>query len=261
MAAYSAESFQEELAHVLALQPDGWLMALLDERPVGVGGVVNFGPFAYIGLIGTLPELQRRGIGQTLTTRLLTWLESQQCPIALLEASQAGEPLYTRLGFQAEDTTIVFQATQPVSLEPSSIAIEPFQNSDPAELIALDVVQFGANRSRVLSSCLTMYPERCFVSRDAQGHISGYIMAAFDGLGPWLAQSHAEAEALLARALRLNFSCSPRLRVPASNQQAVALARAYGFRELRTLKHMRRGGTASPQKRENIYALASAAIG
>ena len=261
MAAYSSESFQEELTHVLALQPDGWFIASLDGEPGGVGGVVNYGPFAYIGLVGVLPELQRRGIGRVLMEHLLAWLSDQQCPIALLEASQAGAPLYTRLGFQAEDSTIVFQLAEPVSPAPCSIVIEPLQSVDLAELIALDTAQFGADRSRVLSSYLAMYPERCFVSRHAQGHISGYIMGQSDAFGPWLAQSHEEAEALLAHALRLDFRHPPRLRIPVSNHRAVALARAYGFRELRTVKHMRWGGAASPQRRENIYALASLAIG
>ncbi len=261
IASFSSGNYQEELAHVLALQSDGWFMALLDGKPVGMGGVVNYGPFAYIGLVGVLPEMQRRGIGQALMEYLLVWLSDHHCPIALLEASRAGASLYTKLGFQTDDSTIVFELAEPGSPMQDSTVVEPFQSSDLTELIAFDTAQFGADRSRVLSSYLATHPERCFVSRHAQGHISGYIIGQFDSLGPWLAQSHEEAEALLARALRLDFRRSPRLRVPASNHRAVALARAYGFRELRMLKHMRWGGMTSPQQRENIYALASAAIG
>jgi len=286
MAAYASPgSFQEELTHYLALQPDGWFIALLDGRPVGAGGVVNYGPFSYLGLIAILPDQQKRGIGQALTEHLLTWLSRHQCPIALLEASPAGAPLYTKLGFQVDDTTLAFQLTEPAPQAPCSIAmehhhchpersegsrvplalysiaIEPLQRTDLAELIALDAPQFGANRSNVFSIYLASYPERCFVSRNPQGHITGCIVGQLDALGPWIAQSHEEAEALLARALTLAFQHPPRIRVPVSNHQALALVQAYGFREIRSFKHMRRGGIQPPQQREHIYALATAAIG
>src|SRR5947199_8076165 len=128
IAAYASPgSFQEELTHYLALQPDGWFIALLDGRPVGAGGTVNYGPFSYLGLIAILPDLQKRGIGQALTEHLLTWLSRQQCPIALLEASPAGAPLYSKLGFQVDDTTLAFQLTGPVPPAPYSIVTEHHQ--------------------------------------------------------------------------------------------------------------------------------------
>lgn len=262
VAAYSSsESFQEELSHYLALQSDGWFVALLDEMPVGAGGIVNYGPFAYLGLIGIRPDLQRRGIGQALMEYLLARLSSVHCPIALLEASSAGAPLYRKLGFQEEDMTITFQLSRPLPLPlMSNIIIEPLQHAALAELLALDA-PFGADRSRVFSAYLAAYPERCFVSRHSQGYITGYIVGQSDALGPWMAQSYQEAEALLAHALTRSFQGSPRIRVPANNQRAVALVQAYGFDEIRRLKHMRRGGTRSPQQRECIYALATAAIG
>src|SRR5205814_1881338 len=99
-------------------------IALLDGKPVGAGGVVNYGPFSYLGLIAILPDQQRRGIGQALTQHLLTWLLRQQCPIALLEASPAGAPLYSKLGFQVDDTTLAFQLTGSVPPAPYSIATE-----------------------------------------------------------------------------------------------------------------------------------------
>ena len=262
MAAYASPvSFQEELTHYLALQPDGWFIALLDGRPVGAGGAVNYGPFSYLGLIAILPDQQKRGFGRALTEHLLAWLSRQQCPIALLEASAAGTPLYTKLGFQVDDTTLVLQLIEPVPHAPCSIAIERLQSTDLAELSALDTTQFEAHRSRVFSTYLESYPERCFVSRNPQGRITGSIVGQSDALGPWIAESYQDAEALLARALTLAFQHPPRIRIPASNQRALALVQVSGFREMRALKHMRLGRIHPPQQRERIYALATLAIG
>src|SRR2546423_3103505 len=97
---------------------------------------------------------------------------------------------------------------------------------------------------------LASYPERCFVSRKPQGHMTGCIVGQPDALGPWIAQSHEEAEALLAHALTLALQHPPRIRVPVSNHRALTLVEAYGFREIRAFKHMRRGGIQHPQQRE-----------
>ena len=64
-------SRKRDLRRYLALQPDGWLLAQLDGQPAGLGGAIDYGPFAYIGLMAVLPSLQRRGIASAIMDRLL----------------------------------------------------------------------------------------------------------------------------------------------------------------------------------------------
>src|SRR5215210_381071 len=73
---------KERMRRYLSLQPDGWLLALLDDVVVGA---MDYGPFAYIGLMAVHPSAQRRGIGLMLMQRLLAWLDARGCPFSLLD--------------------------------------------------------------------------------------------------------------------------------------------------------------------------------
>src|SRR5262249_18344013 len=109
MPAYGVpRSRKRELRHYLALQPDGWLLALFDGEPAGLGGATDYGPFAYIGLMAVIPALQRRGIASAIMERLLAWIAERGCPAILLDASSAGERLYEKLGFVDDDTVIQY---------------------------------------------------------------------------------------------------------------------------------------------------------
>src|SRR5690348_3176989 len=79
MAAYGRESRSAELARLLRLQPDGWLLAEVEGEPAGMVGATDFGPFAYVGQMGVLPTFQRRGIARALMERLLAWIDERGC--------------------------------------------------------------------------------------------------------------------------------------------------------------------------------------
>jgi GNAT superfamily N-acetyltransferase len=105
----SPRTFDRDLYRYLTFQPDGWFLALDDGKPVGTAGAVDYGPFAYIGLVSVLPDAQRKGIGVALMEHLLTWLDSRGCPMVILDASEAGARMYTRLGFVETDQTLVLR--------------------------------------------------------------------------------------------------------------------------------------------------------
>src|SRR5207302_10719641 len=116
-AAYKVpQSRKESLYRYLAFQPGGSFVAKHDGTVVGFGGAMDYGPFAYIGLMAVHPGMQKRGVGGLILEHLLTWLDERRCPTALLDASPVGAPLYKRYGFTAEDTTVVLRLTQHVSL-------------------------------------------------------------------------------------------------------------------------------------------------
>jgi ribosomal protein S18 acetylase RimI-like enzyme len=71
-----------------------------DGRPVGTGMAVLAGDAVGLYSIGTLADARGRGIGRamTLTGMLAGW--DAGCRTALLEATDAGYPLYISLGFR-----------------------------------------------------------------------------------------------------------------------------------------------------------------
>jgi GNAT superfamily N-acetyltransferase len=254
-------SRRRELARYLALQPDGWLLAAHDGEPAGVVGATDYGPFAYVGMMSVHPRFQRRGIGLALMERLLAWLDGRGCPIALLDATEAGAPLYERCGFQDDAKTLPFLQDDCALRPRESERVRPLRPPDLAVLAEFDAPVFGARRLAVFESLLADLPDRAFIAHDAAGQIAGYLFAQRRLLGPWVARTAEDAEALLAAALPLQYDSTPTVIVPGTNAAAPGLLMSHGFSPQRVLRHMRRGGSAAPGRRALLFGQASFAIG
>jgi ribosomal protein S18 acetylase RimI-like enzyme len=265
MAAFAgARSRKLELVMYSALQPDGWLLAERDRMIVGVGGAVDYGPFAYVGLVGVHPSAQRQGIGLALMDRLLAWFDDRGCPVVLLDASDAGAPLYLRLGFVEDDQTAVYRREREgffSAAEAAGVEVRPFTLDDLPAVAAFDAPCFAADRGSVFAALLDRYPARSFVTRDASDAVTGYLIAQPTTLGPWSAAAPEAGAALLAHALALPFDAPPGVIVSALNRNAAALLERGGFELRGTRHHMRRGGEPMLHRRALIYGQASLAIG
>ncbi len=257
----AAESRTVELRRYLALQPDGWLLALSDETPVGMVGAVDYGPFAYIGMLAVHPAAQRRGIGQALMRRLLTRLDARGTPLALLDATAAGAPVYLRLGFVETDQTVVYQLALPPRPTALPERVRVLGPADASALSEFDVPIFGADRTDVFRALLTELPGRAFTVHDDAGVPSGYLFAQGRRLGPWVAPRPQDAETLLQAALTLPYETAPVVLVPQSNRAAAGLLEHAGFERQHFTRHMQRGNDISPIQRARIHGLASFALG
>ena len=260
-AAYGGGSRKDRLQMYMSIQPDGWLIASLDGQPAGIAGGTNYGTVGHIGLVAVHPSMQRRGVALALMEHLLNWFAAQRCPLIQLDASEAGAPLYRRLGFVEDEKTLGFSlddcTLQPVRSE----RISQLRADDIPALVAFDTPIFGGEREAVFAATLAEAPERAFVAHDHEGQISGYLFAQSQVLGPWAAHTPAIADELLAAALTLPFGGAIRTLTPGSNPDAATLLMRYGFSPQRMLRRMRYGGTAAAGRRELLYGQTSLAIG
>ncbi|GCE14149.1 GNAT family N-acetyltransferase [Tengunoibacter tsumagoiensis] len=255
---------QRNLARYLSLQPDGWLLACLDQRPVGVGGVINYGSFAYLGSMSVLPTVQRQGIGRALLQAFLNWLDEWGCPTVLLDASSAGADLYKKFAFVPEGEVAQWRRQADLStveLETFSPGITSFQLKDLPAVTAFDAAYFGAGRAAVLAAYLREYPERALIHRTPEGKISGYLIAQKSIIGPWLAENPEDAERLLQSALAFPYTQAPMISAPTENKAATSLLTCYGFQIERTLLHMRRGEPAILRDRSSMYGQTNYTLG
>lgn len=250
----------------LALQPDGWLVAENDGALVGCGGVTIMGEVAYVGLVGVDPACQRQGIGVTLMRALITWSQQHGCSTILLDASDAGKPLYLQLGFVIEDTVSIWHAQDTLSSsmpQSGAIAIQPFQESDLREIITFDTARYGAPRDRVIEAFIKDDLARVNVARDRDGAIQGYLVvqAEIHTVGPWLAATPDAARALIEDALALRGALIEGVITPDANRHAGEILRSLGFAPTRTLAHMRLGAPLSPSRRQVVYGQINLALG
>jgi len=221
--------------------PDSYaLVAVENDHVEGFGGIVDYGPFSYIGLMAADPKVQRRGIGKKILDGLLSWAYARECPTVLLSASAAGVHMYEKTGFIHDDRTdlLIRKNPQLPQTEPDISRNYYLHEKELPHLIAFDKPHFGAERGSLLRSYYRDDPSKFLVSRDEQGRIDGYLVAQERTLGPWVVTNSATAEALLSRALRFKYADPPTVFVSEQNLQCHDLLGRYGFELQRSLSYM-----------------------
>ena len=231
----------------VALAPHTSLVAVDDGTIVGMACAVQYARLAYIGPMAVSAAHQGKGIGRTLFEALVQALESRGCLTMMLDATDAGEPLYRKFGFlDAARTFDLGRTAGP------GVAVRP-ASGKLAESVTLDEGIFGANREPVFRRLLEVEGAALF-SRPA-----GYLVAQTKLAGPFAALDREAAAQLLDEAL-LAGAVASRVLAPVENPHAEALLVSRGFRVQREVRHMRRGQPAG-MRRDLMYGLASFAIG
>lgn len=262
IAAYGFQESRKDLLHQYwALQPDGWWLALLDAKPVGFGGAVDYGPFCFIGMISVHPSVQRRGIGKALMERILAWGQERHCPTMLLDANEGAVSLYQRLGFVEEGIILKFLQFGKVTLPPLASDLHQILPSDISALVAFDAPFFGAERSKIFQSYLRESTVRGFLARDSEEAVTGYIFAEPGFLGPWVASTPEIAEHLLVQMLTQTNGYRYSTTLPEVNDEGLHLLKRYNFHPQGKEMYMRYGAPIDSRQLAMIYGEASSALG
>jgi GNAT superfamily N-acetyltransferase len=253
-------SMMADLHRLLQIEPGGYLLGYYKDIPAGTVGAVNYGRFAYLGMMAVTRATQHRGIGRILLEEILARLDNKGISTILLDATLSGKPLYLRAGFQIDDQVRQFVRHKTTVFPTPSDHIRLMTSADIATVAEADQPIFGTRRERVLAAFLEDFPERAFVN-EKNGQIAGFLIAQEQRIGPWTAHSLEAAQALLGAALHLPFGAAPKVLIPTKNQAGAAMLVRHGFVLQNTLDHMRRGGESNPIQRTQIYGQASFALG
>ncbi len=183
----------------------------VDATDGGLAGAVvlaRYGPdLASAGMMLVAGRHSRRGLGQALMTHLLA--EAGGATVTLF-ATDAGKPLYTKLGFRVVRRSTAFAGGfRPVAgPAPRAVAgpaprgrgTRPATEADMAAILRVDKTAFGADRGYLLRR-LPAFAERIRVFETAEG-ITGYAAAwrarNVAVIGPVVAASGADARRLIA---------------------------------------------------------------
>jgi GNAT superfamily N-acetyltransferase len=258
----SPYSRRKDLERYLRLLDSLPLVAKEGPEVLGFGAALDYGPFAYIGLMAVSPKSQRRGIGGAILRNLVEWLNSRSCPTILLDASPFGEPLYAKNGFVGLDLTNVFKRTATSSqVKKADDSVRPYSSKDLPEIVSFDRPLFGAERSALLRSFFSESPNRSYVSRDKEGKINGFLVAQARSIGPWVASDASSAENLLQAGLGHTYEDSPSVIVSALNKDCLEILAHHGFEIQRSNRHMRMGGEIERARSTKIFGQATMGYG
>ena len=212
-----------------AADPDGFLVGLVDDKPVATISVVRYGAsFGFLGLYIVAPAHRGRGYGLAMWNAGLAHLRGR---VIGLDGVVAQQPNYRRSGFALAYRNIRWEgAAHAAVADPRIVALAsvPF---DAVE--AFDQTLFPAERARFLQ-CWIRPPQGAALGIVGDGTLAGYgvIRAARQGfkIGPLGARDAAIAEALFdALVGRVTPGSAVYLDTPQPNRSAVALAERRGM--------------------------------
>jgi GNAT superfamily N-acetyltransferase len=194
-----------------AVGPDA---ALDPATIVAATSAIAAGPVAVIGNVITRPGQRGRGLGRAVLSATLAWLREQGLRSILLDATSAGQPLYQKLGFVAQERSWIAHASVAgldlAALRERAGATDAHHRPlcDLPLIAALDLAAFGGDRLELLR--LVANGSDCWLYTAGDGaNLEGYLLVrALEPprvgarLGPWVAKTPEAGAALLAAAVR-----------------------------------------------------------
>ena len=157
------------------------LLAERDGEIVGTGVATVSGRVGWVGTIWVAPALRGRGLGRALTEAVIEQLEDSGCWTFVLVATEAGRPVYERLGFEilTHDHALVASGRGTgrtlAAVDPSVHRFAPTEELDAAA--ALDRWATGEDRRHILATC------GGWVVGRAPGEVTAFTLRSpFDGV-------------------------------------------------------------------------------
>lgn len=180
-----------------------WAVEL--EEPDGKRSVAGSGmlcplgeDYASLGLVIITDALQGRGLGRAMMQRLLQDAGTRN---VILNATEAGRPLYEKLGFVVTDTLSQHQSTtaRATPVLAAGARIRPLRKDEVPYLLALDRQASGMDRSALLVPLLDT-SEVAVLEQAGQVKGVAYLREFGRGrvIGPVIASNVEDAKTLIA---------------------------------------------------------------
>ncbi len=194
---------QTDLRRLLCLEPNGCFCATVDGCLVGTTTTTTYGrELAWIGMVLVDPQYRHRGIATRLMRGALEYLSEIGVAAVKLDATPDGRPLYEKLGFRIES---LIERWVGVAQNAPAVDYSTLNSSERRELLVLDRLAFGADRSKLVEMLVEDAYIPPAVTREPDGRLEGYALARRGSdatyVGPLVATVAASPKALLDQLL------------------------------------------------------------
>jgi ribosomal protein S18 acetylase RimI-like enzyme len=196
----------EDWRNLLGWEPSGCYVAESAEGEViGTATTTRYGSaLAWIGMLLVDKEHRRRAIGSSLLTTALAGLDDVTS--VALDATPAGRALYQRHGFVDRGYLSRWQGVVSPShvgaagRAPRSVEVAPMVLADAGEVMELDRLACGVDRTRVLTQLSMSSNQSCWIARRG-GRLVGFALtrpgSTHQVIGPLTAVDREAAQELL----------------------------------------------------------------
>ena len=221
--------------------PGGEVLAAVERgEVVGGAAMAGFGPTGWIGALGVLGPVRRRGIGTALTEVAVAWLREHGARTVLLYATESGRPVYRRLGFTSEGEAHAWRDVAPPAGGALPEGVRPLAAGDGPAVRALDAAATGEDRAPVFDA-LGPLDGAAGLALERDGRLAGSALRSPWGLGPSVVAEDAGAGLALLSALRRSRGAPLTVSLPDANAEALRALRAWGLRPINQATRMRLG--------------------
>ena len=214
------------------------LVAYEGDELLGVTTAFDYGNLGMIGNVVVSSKSRGKGVGKVLLKEAMKRLET--CKSVRVHSKMDVTPFYKDLGFMAEGMSTVFR------LDANMKSFQPFEvesdknNVVPAEgywdeIVAMDLRQFGADRSLFLKELHDYLPQCSFVALGEDGSVKGFIMVKGEDdwyeIGPWIVEPGCKnwQGLLQATVQAIPDDCTVEIFVPAPNFRVTSLLDSVGY--------------------------------
>lgn len=220
------------------------VVAEADGSVVGTGVTTINGTAAWVGTIWVATPWRGHGLGRALTEATIDEAEAAGCRTLILVATDAGRPLYERLGFTIRSWYRTMEAPGrgraggPAAR--ATTVIRPYETTDLEAMARLDAAATGEDRSHLLRALATTAGTR--VAVDADDRPQGFLVRAPWGGGATIAPDPDVAMAILdARRDAYPADRTVRAGVLEGNRAGLARLEADGWTEAWRAPRLERG--------------------
>ena len=241
---------------------NGCFVAEVDGIVRGTAATIVYGGrFAWVSMVLVDPEYRGHGIGTTLLSKCIEYLDSIRVPCIKLDATPLGKPIYEKLGFTSEYELERWTLKRRKDDLPDRRQMDP-DESMPAPLLErvlqADREAFGADRSAILRALDLARPhftDSVWNMGRMEGYAFGRRGSFADHLGPWIAKDEGTGQRILDRFLAQSSRGIVLTDCSKANPFIRRIVQARGFEYSRPLARMFRGRNECPGRPELVCAI------
>lgn len=231
---------ERDFLRLLHWSPEGCFC--VEEADHGVIGTVTTTVYgtalAWIGMLIVPPDRQRQGIGGQLMRAALDYLIARGTERIMLDSTDAGRPLYERMGFRKVYKVERWEGRASTYLGPRA---RRMREHDLEAVRALDARLFGADRGHILQRLWDEFPELAWID-EVDGKIDAFMFGRQTPqavyIGPWMSWTTTAAERVLRVAFEQLQGAHVTMNIPDQNGRSLLLARNHNLKRIRHCTRM-----------------------
>ena len=220
--------------------------------------------FGWISMVLVDEAHRGQGLATGLLNSCLRTLKEAGL-VAVLDATEFGEPVYRPLGFEAQSTyqrwaihdTLRAEELSQLKRVSQSVSLEP---ADEACILQVDEIVFGGKRPLVLQNLLERSSEFSAMTQAGDGFVLGREGTRAWQIGPLSAATPEDGLALLAHAIE-HIGMPVFIDVCDTATQFISALKSVGFRPQRQFIRMAKMAKTIFGIPRNSYALAGPELG